>query len=135
VRVWNLETGECLAVYFKRGISIARFNSISQMVIGCSNGSVEFYDIENLALGPFITTANREIISEDLPAGPITARPPCCGQLVSIPDNFADRIEHWTYEYGAGGYTDPALLLDCPSCGTPLRLNPFFLDVKTNTTS
>jgi hypothetical protein len=100
------------------------------LVVGFNDGRVEFYNIENLPLGPFITTAQREVISEDLTLGSVTARPPCCGQLISIPSTIADRIEHWTLEGGEGGYTDPDLLLDCPNCGTPLRMNPFFVDLK-----
>jgi len=88
------------------------------------------FELKNLPLGPFITTAHREILSEDLPAGPVTARPPCCGQQISIPTSIADRIEYWNYEGGEGGYTENALLLDCPNCGTPLRMNPFFVDIK-----
>jgi hypothetical protein len=100
-------------------------------MLGFLNGRVEFYNIENLPLGPFITTAHHEIISEDLPAGPVTARPACCGQLISIPSAIADRIEHWALHGGEGGYTDPALLLDCPNCATSLRMNPFFVDIPT----
>jgi hypothetical protein len=99
-------------------------------MVGFYDGRVEFYNIENLPLGPFITTAHHEIISKDLPAGPVTARPACCGQLISIPSAIADRIEHWTLEGGEGGYTDPALLLDCPNCATSLRMNPFFVDIR-----
>jgi hypothetical protein len=91
------------------------------------------FDLEKPPLGPLITTAHREIISEDLPAGPVTARPPCCDQLISIPADLAERIEHWHLagdERGDYAYTDPGLLLNCISCGTPLRMNPFFLDVK-----
>jgi hypothetical protein len=46
---------------------------------------------------------------------------------------LADRIEHWHlagHDRGDHAYTDPALLHDCPSCGTPLRMNPFFVDVR-----
>ena len=96
-----------------------------------ANGSeLWFASHENLICGPFITTAHREIISEDLPAGPVTARPPCCGQLISISSTIADRIEHWSHEGGEGGYTDPDLLLDCPNCNTPLRMNPFFVNIQ-----
>ena len=95
------------------------------------NDREEFYDIENLPLGPFITTAQREIFFEDLPTGPVTARPPCCGKLISIPSTIADCIEQLTHDGGEGGYTDPDLLLDCPNCSTPLRMNPFFVDIPT----
>jgi hypothetical protein len=92
----------------------------------------------SLPLGPFITTARRELVSEDLPPGPVTARPVCCGQVIAFPPVLAERIEHWHLagrDRGDGAYTDPALLLECPSCGTHLRLNPFFVDVKPGTPS
>ena len=85
-----------------------------------------------LALGPFITTAQREIRSEDLPAGPVTARPACCGQRISIPEPIAERIEYFFLNSSETAYTDPALLLNCPSCGTLLRMNPFFIDIPAN---
>jgi WD40 repeat protein len=130
LRLWNLETGECLYHFFSLGLDGLDIHWNRGMIVtGSSSGLVEFYNIENLGLGPFISTARREVISEDLPAGPVTARPPCCGQLISIPSTIADRIDHWTLEGGEGGYTDSALLLDCPSCATPLRINPFFVDI------
>jgi hypothetical protein len=97
-----------------------------------SAGDVNFYRLENFPLGPFITTAQREIRSEDLPAGPVTARPTCCGQRISIPEPIAERIEYFCLNSSETAYTDPALLLNCPSCGTPLRLNPFFIDIPAN---
>ena len=135
IRVWNMEQGKC-HVFFIRGQSARVLHSrTGRLVVGFADGRVEFYNIENLPLGPFITTAQREIISEDFPAGPVTARPACCGQLISIPSTIADRIEHWALEGGEGGeggYTDPDLLLDCPSCATPLRMNPFFVNIQAN---
>jgi hypothetical protein len=109
----------------------------SNKLLGCgfSDGRIEFFKIEDMALGPFITTALREIISDDLPAGSVTARPPCCGQLISIPESISERIDHWTLEDCEGGYSDPALLLDCPHCQTALRMNPFFVEVKLDETA
>ena len=130
VRIWDKDTGECLGIFFQRGLSCAQFQSqAGRLVTGFSDGRVEFYNIENLSLGPFLTTAHCLLISEDLPPGPLTARPPCCGQLIPIPVTIADCIKHWAMEGGEGGYTDPALLMDCPSCGTPLRMNPFFVNL------
>jgi WD40 repeat protein len=129
LRVWNLDSGQCISRFAARGLEIIVFQS-KRFVVGFSTGKVEFCSIENLPLGPLITTAQREIISEDLPAGPMVARPPCCGQLISIPPSIADRIEHWTHKGGEGGYIDPELLLNCPNCKTPLRMNPFFTNIE-----
>ncbi|MCX6975333.1 MAG: hypothetical protein NTZ94_13795 [Verrucomicrobia bacterium] len=123
----------CLNEFSFKGLNcISADWSRKILFCGFLSGRIELFNLENLAFGPLITTARRQIVSEDLPAGPFTARPPCCGQQILIPTSIADRIEYWTYEAGdgEGGYTDPALLLDCPSCGTPLRMNPFFVDIK-----
>lgn len=53
-------------------------------------------------------------------------------KIREMKSDLAERIEHWHlagHDRGDPAYTDPALLLDCPSCGTPLRMNPFFVDV------
>ena len=134
LRIWDLVSCEIVAVFFLRGLASFEVDwSRRRLVAGFADGRVEFYHIENLSLGPFITTAQRELVSEDLPVGPVTARPVCCGEVIEIPPALADRIEHWHlagHDRGDHAYTDPALLFDCPSCGTPLRMNPFFVDVR-----
>ena len=133
--VLDLNSGACYAHFFCRGLVHAAIHPALQKiaVILLYQARPVLFDLKNISLSPLITTAHREIISEDLPAGPVTARPPCCDQLISIPADLAERIEHWHLagdERGDYAYTDPGLLLNCISCGTPLRMNPFFLDVK-----
>jgi WD40 repeat protein len=133
IRFWNIQTGDCSAILFLRGLRprlLAVDWNGGRVVVNREDGFLEFYQIENFRSGPLITTAQREIVSEDLPSGAMTARPSCCGQLVSVPKPVCDRIEHWIYEGAQGGYADPTLLMDCLGCGTPLRINPFFVDTK-----
>jgi WD40 repeat protein len=134
LRFWDLGSGNTVALFFLRGIWRFKLDwSRRRLVVGFSDGRVEFYWIENLILGPIITTAQRELVSEDLPAGPVTARPVCCGEVIEIPPILAERIEHWHLaglDRDDRAYTDTALLFDCPSCGTPLRMNPFFVDIR-----
>jgi WD40 repeat protein len=132
LRVWNVESGQCLSVFFLRGVAVSSFSWSNCTLIGQQSDKVVRLSFKNLALGPFITTAQREIRSQDLPAGPVTARPACCGQRISIPEPIAERIEYSFLNSGETAYTDPALLLNCPSCGTPLRMNPFFIDIPAN---
>jgi nephrocystin-3 len=135
LRIWDLYKGNCYSVLFLRGLtSIALEAKRNRFVAGFSDGRFDFYHLQNPPCGPFISTAFREIISEDLPAGAVTARPPCCGRLISIPETISERIEHWSLDDIEGGHSDPALLLDCPHCQTPLRMNPFFVDVKPTST-
>ena len=136
VRIWDAESGECLGLFFLRGISVIGIDpKYGRLAVCFTDGRVEHYDIEDLPLGPFQTTALREIHSEDLPAGRITARPVCCGQEIEVPEAIASRIDDWMIrgdsgDGGDGGTSDHSLLLDCPSCGTPLRMNPFFCDIR-----
>ena len=60
LRVWDIESGQCRSVFFKRGVAEIAFGNIqkSQIIIGSFNGDVEFYSIENLPLIPFITTTS-----------------------------------------------------------------------------
>ena len=133
LKVLDAFSFSCLNEFSFKGLNcISADWSRKILFCGFLSGRIELFNLENLAFGPLITTARRQIVSEDLPAGPFTARPPCCGQQILLPTSIADRIEYWTYEAGdgEGGYTDSALLLDCPSCSTPLRMNPFFVDIK-----
>ena len=74
--------------------------------------------------------ARRETPSEDFAAERMVAQPECCGKQMPIPNSIAARIKHWAELGGEGGYIDPALLLECPHCQTPLRMNPFFAEVR-----
>jgi hypothetical protein len=133
-----LDSGNCRTEFFIRGMEKVVFHpTLRKAVVSSGRACVQFFALENLHLGPLITTAQRELISEDLLAAPVTARPPCCGQLIPIPAGVADRIERWHVvgdDRGDDAYADPSLLLNCSSCETPLRMNPFFLDVKPFTT-
>jgi WD40 repeat protein len=133
LRFWDIETGECLSTLFRRNLATFDFDPLSgRLSLGFTDGRVEFFSLENLpGWGPFVTTAYREIVSQDLPVGSITAMPVCCGQRIEIPPGITERIGHWMIQGGEGAYSDPTLLLDCPHCGTPLRMNPFFVDITT----
>jgi WD40 repeat protein len=135
INLFNINNKICSGVLFSWDLSDALVHATnSELMVGTNDGRVEFFKIQNLPFGPLITTARREIISEALPSGSVTARPPCCGQLISIPETISERIEHWSLDEIEGGHSDPALLLDCPHCQTPLRMNPFFVDVKPTST-
>ena len=58
--ILNLQSGECLARFFIRGLASISLNSPDfKLVAGLSSGQVEFYNLGNLTLGPFITSAHR----------------------------------------------------------------------------
>jgi hypothetical protein len=108
---------------------------VHNLAIGAGK-EVLFARHENLVTGPLITTAHRKIFSEDLPVGKTSARPSCCGEVIPIPDTTSERIDHWSMKAEtegkrpAGGFTDALLLMNCPSCSTPLRINPFYIELS-----
>ena len=127
IRIWGMESDECLAVFRIDGLLCCWIHwATANLTFMTSDDKLLTATIKNLTLGPLATTALREILSEDLAAVHLTASPPCCGQVIYIPGAITERIEHWVLNGGEGGFSDPSLLLDCPSCGNPLRINPFF---------
>lgn len=127
VRTWDAGTGEVLNIL--QVDEPVNSLCVSSRYLACAFGDgFRVYRHDHLFVGPLITTAQREIVAEELSPGPITARPSCCGQVISIPNRIAERIEHWHlagHDRDDSAYTDPALLLDCPNCNIPLRMNPF----------
>jgi WD40 repeat protein len=116
LRVWDLHSGECVCVLSADSLYSFGWHK-NTLVIGTFGGEVQFYELQSLTLGRFITTAFRNS----------TARPVCCGQLVDVPAAITERIDHWSTHPGEDGYTDSELLMQCPHCQTPLRMNPFFV--------
>lgn len=129
IRVWDLDTGKQLSVF-----KVDRPSKIlikSDIVAIAAGHEVFIARHQNLINGPLITTGTKMSFSQDRDSKLVNARTPCCAKVISIPEAIADRIEQWTNENCDGGFTDPILLLDCPSCGTPLRMNPFLMEVKS----
>ena len=54
IRVWDVESGECLGVFSARGHSSMAFHSASgRLIVGFSDGRVEFYNLSNLNSAPY----------------------------------------------------------------------------------
>jgi WD40 repeat protein len=132
LRIWQYDKGICSSVFFLRGIDCLLIHWGKKLLIaGFDDGRVEFFKFEHLNLGPFASTARRNTVSGDVPAGTAITCPPCCRQQSIISSAVSEQIKYWANKAGEGGYTDPALLMDCPSCGAPLRMNPFFVDMRS----
>ena len=139
VRFWAIDADHCNALFFLRGIVSITFNMSKKVLIaGFGDGRLEFFEVPGFVFAPIITTSRKNLNIETQSTtkksdkSTVTARPPCCGQVISIPNIIAERIELWSLNGGDGGFTDPALLLNCPSCEARLRINPFFIETKTN---
>jgi WD40 repeat protein len=123
-RVWDVSSGLLLEV-LQLDAPVSSV-SVSSSHLACASGDgFRCYRHERLIRGPLLTTACGRSGS---PSGvPVFIHPICCGQRIPVPSSSVERIGHWALQGGEGGYTDPALLMDCPGCGTPLRLNPFLI--------
>ena len=116
---------------FKGLSAIAADWSNKLLACGFSNGRIEFFNIKNMMLGHWITTPYREVVSQDLPGGPLYTIPPCCAQKFLIPNEMVERIEHLEISPDETNSKDPTLNINCPTCSTQLRMNPFFVDIDT----
>jgi len=120
LRVWDLKSGECIHVLKLNSINSFALQKTT-LVIGAESSEVQFYTLQNFPSGPLITTAFSNS----------TARPVCCGQLVDVPAAVIELIDDWSAHPGEDAHTDPVLLMPCPHCQTPLRINPFFVQALT----
>jgi hypothetical protein len=102
LKVWNLDTGACLASFFgESGIpAVAAGPDGRTVVAGKAYGRMHFLRLEWVEPGPPHVTAWRW---QDTPALPC----PHCRRWSEIPESALDTE------------------LPCPKCGAPLKLNPF----------
>ncbi len=126
--VWDLASGRSLASFFERGtLSTLVSHTGGKLITGLLTGRVQAFNIENLPQGPVLATAQRQVVGENFPVCLSSAPPPCCSQIFDVPATVTERILYWSAHPGEDGYTDPALLMPCPHCQTPLRMTPFFV--------
>ena len=130
VRVWNLETNECVAVHLASP-------SVHQIMIDAKSCSI-FYITKRGII--------RELILMDFPLfGPtiltsVTSRNaicPCCERNFTPPPEIRDAIRTHVatlspeqspcLELPDTAFDDPRLLATCPHCDKPLKFNPFLV--------
>ena len=97
---------------------------------GTEDGRIQQWWLKNINLGPFITTAMRTIVSEDAPAIEYRIRPKCCGKISPLPEPLVVLINELQLDESDARFEDSRLLMNFPSCGWPLKLNPFFMDIR-----
>ena len=147
LRVWDLEAGECLAIYSRNdpisSVSLAR--NKGEVVIGTKSGQVIFARIRNLTLETSVVTASyvwlfglrsKEGSWSDLPA--------CncyyCGRRLTPEAGLLDAIARISQKHNLSldqtpctelppeAFADPQFLSHCPHCQKPLKFNPFIVD-------
>jgi len=130
LRVWELDSNKCL--YIVSFPFSPKIWNLTAKELEIDGNECFIATHENLVTGPLITTPIRQLRVDGLTAAPVTAFSPCCRHQIEISEEKSSRVLYWVGKEVRGkrlegGFTDPALLLDCPSCKTKLRLNPFFV--------
>ncbi|MBN2702766.1 MAG: hypothetical protein JXR23_01010, partial [Pontiellaceae bacterium] len=122
VRVWDLDSGQCLAVYYPlSAVQAVVVDPCGKWIVcGTDDGQLHFLTLENFPpSGPFIITA----------ANPERAQcTHCHKEFIPAPDVVAAIPSSAEYPYPSESFDDSRLLADCPHCAKPLKFNPFFLD-------
>ena len=131
IRVWDINSGECLYILPLSFSPKAGVITLTEIEVGGEEGFMASH--ENLLTSPLIATAMRDYGSEGNAVEPATAYSPCCGKLMELTEYVTKAIESWDSKETEGnrpeeGFYDPSLLIECPSCKTKLRLNPFFIE-------
>ena len=153
VRVWDLETGQCLAVYHAGADvdSAAISSNGSRIVCGTSDGQMHFLTPVNFPPPepPLITAVRLWRFGEatKLPDGTVlpvpgrrddhlTCRCAHCGKLFEPPEPVVEIGMEGTQVIQKGlclpdsAYANPRLLAPCPHCGGALKFNPFVVDSR-----
>ncbi len=124
--VWDVESGTSIAVLGLNDRKPRLALHGNTLVVANSSGSIESYRLTNFPILPLITTPS---CTQPDPANrsrsPFSARPACCGQFIEFPDPIICRIRTLLASKEAIESPDASLNLDCPHCGTALRVNPF----------
>lgn len=156
LRVWDIESGECIAIYqAKEPISlVSEISANGYFAYGTDSGEVIFLRLHNIQMGPPITTPVRLWLHEEKPhnwfAGlirgkgrwddNITTFCHWCLNRFPISDEITDVItgiarnadltprQSPCLTLPDEAWDEPKLLSECPLCKKPLKFNPFIVD-------
>jgi len=116
LRLWDLASGECLAVYHagtSRALSVATSPSGDRILCGTDDGRVHFLSPVNVPpSGPAILTATN----------PTSARCPYCATEFAPPSEVVAAIQAQSAVSGQ----QAGILSACPRCARAIQFNPFF---------
>jgi len=149
LRVWDLETGACLALYHagSEAWSVAMAPAGERIVCGTRDGQVHFLKPVNFPpAGPVILTAVlvppensiRTATRRGGRSGRALCRCSACGTQFAPADEIISAIHALSGDMGpaqspcldlpAAAFDDPRLLSPCPHCNEPLKFNPFLVN-------
>ena len=147
LRVWDLQTGDLIAIHHSPGGSVSAVaQKFPLIVAGTGTGRIEILNLRQLPLaGLRVTTAQRLWLCAPGVTGgrwddAFTAVCDACGQRFQTPAAILATIAALTrtarigrarlpsLRLSAEAWDDPRLLSRCPLCHEPLKFNPFVVD-------
>ena len=148
LRVWDLETGECFAIYYQVDevvSSLLKVKVSGHFVCGTGFGEVILFKSLNLPMELHIATPIRIwLYGKDRDDGhwddEITAVCQWCDKRFLVADKILDVImaiardanlspdQFPCLELPKEAWNEPKLLSECPLCHKPLKFNPFIVD-------
>lgn len=142
LRVWDLQSGACLALFSaSASVSyVAVSPSKASIVCGTETGEILFLESRGIAAGPAVPTLSRFRGRPGDTGARHVVRCPSCGvefepapEIVSAIESLSSHLapgESPCLDLPDAAFADPRLLSTCPHCAQALKFNPFFVDMR-----
>lgn len=145
LRVWDVDTGQCLVIMALSGPIRTIAIKYPQIIVGLDFGEVNFLDISRLKIEkPIITPMRLWLYGMEGKEGrwddTISALCEWCGKRLVAETKILDTIAGITRDARLSpkdapclklpqeAFNTPHLVSECPHCRNPLRFNPFVVD-------
>ena len=136
VRVSNVESGACVALYFAGAAvkSVSTLRPDGRFTCGTEDGQLHFLQLRGIMQEAAVVTAARRFVFAPFEAGAKTGGKPLFGEGQSIPGTFDASLSCLCPRCGSWipvlkeRISSRQLDLLCGTCGQPLRLNPFVVE-------
>ncbi len=100
------------------------------LAIDSPPGELTFFDLCHFEeCAPLVAGACRSMGGNSVP-GPPTVWPTCCAQEFKLSPELANTIEDLSRIQAFASFDDPRLRTKCSHCGSDLKFNPFFIDIR-----
>lgn len=147
VRVWDLEGGECIAIWSAASdvASLSQITAEGRVACGTGNGEVILLKLQNMSFDTPLVTGVRVWLFSTCGQGgrwerSVKAVCPWCGNRFPVTEEILNVIRVLTrganlkdnqspcLELPREAWDEPRLLSECPLCHKPLKFNPFIVD-------
>ena len=140
LRVWDLQSGACLALFLSAPVVSVAVSPCNLLIVcGTNTGEVLFLEPRGVAAGPVVLTLSRFLDRPGDTGIRHATRCLCCGIEFESAPEIVSAIESLFSHLAPGqspcldlpdaAFADPHLLSACPHCAQALKFNPFFVDM------